>query len=528
MTNKSKKNTDIFKLLNGKIFWPPAILLLLVLIWGFIGTESFSSATQTGLNIVLTYFNWFLIPVTFVAVLFCLWSAFSKYGNIKLGGEDAKPKMKTLTWFSVSLCSGMGIGITYFATYQPLQMFYHPPTFLENVAAGSEEALTYAMRFSFLEWGFHPYALYTAFGIGLSFMFYNTKRKYRVSEGFYPLFGKKVEGALGNFIDAFCIFVIIAGLGASTGTAIMQLGQGVDYLVGFGTSMKDWLLLLIIVGIIYILGSTTGLHKILSWFGNLNLCLYIVVIIFALVTINFSGILDILVTSFGDYIQNFIGISTYLEPLKQTGWVGSNNTFFFTWWMVFAPFTGLFLIKLAYGRTLKEFVLVNMIVPAMFVLVWFSVFGGGAILLDLEKNGQIYALIQEMGSSMAWYALFEQLPFSKLFNTVAVVIVAISFITLAESLTMSLASMSCKSYADTTGETQPPKILCVFWGIMIAAVAYLLLYSGGRDAIETAVVICGLPTGILLLLLMISHIRAMRHHKEYDKSEHPTKLEGEH
>ena len=521
---KRKERKGFWKILNGRVFWIPAILVLAVLVWGCAAPQHFAATANQGLEFVLKYFNWFLVPLTFAAVIFCFWAAFSKFGKIRLGGEDAVPTLKTGTWFAISLCSGMGIGITYFATYQPLEMFYNPPPFLTEVAAGSEQAMTYAMRFSFLQWGLHPYALYTCIGVAIAFMFYNAKRKYRISEGLYPLLGEKVKGPVGDLIDCFAIFVIIAGLAASTGTAIMQVGQGCEYLFGFGNDLQGWLVLIVIVAFIYILGSSTGLHKLLSWLGNMNLWLYIIIMVFAVIVINPAGIMDTFFTSIGDYIQNFVGTSLYLEPLAQTGWVGSNNTFFFTWWMVFAPFTGLFLIKLAYGRTIREFVLVNMIIPAIFVLTWFTVFGGGAMLLDAESGGQIYQMIQEMGPSMAWYALFEQLPLSRITNFVAWIIVAISFITLAESMTMSLASISCRGYADTTGETRPPRVLCVFWGAVIAAVAYMLLYTGGRDTIETAVVICGLPTGVLVLFMMLSHVKAMKHYEMYDKSDHPTEL----
>lgn len=514
--NNNKTNDSIFKVLNGKVFWGPAIITIFVLIWGSTAPEHFSAVANKSLQFVLKYFNFFLVPLTFGAVVFCFWSAFSKYGNIRLGGEDAKPRIKTLTWFAVSLCSGMGVGITYFATYQPLQMFHNPPDFLKNTILSNSDAFTYAMRFSFLEWGFHPYALYTCVGVASAFMFYNGKRRYRISDGLYPLLGEKVNGSFGDFVDAFSIFVIIAGLSASAGTAVMQVAQGSQYLFGTGNSLQGWFVIIVIVAFIYIIGSTTGLHAILSWLGNINLGLYIAIMLFAMICINPFGILDIFWTCIGDYIQNFIGTSLYLEPIDNTGWVGNNHTFFYTWWMVFAPFSGLFLVKLAYGRTIREFILVNMILPALFVLMWFSVFGGGAILMDINTSGEIFQMIEEMGPSMAWYALFEQLPFSGISNFVAWIIVGISFITLAESMTMSLASMSCKDYADTNGETRPPRVLCIFWGAIIAAVAYMLLYTGGRNSIETAVVVCGLPTGILLVLMMISHIKAMRQHEKYD------------
>ena len=319
---KGDRGESIRKLLNGRVFWLPAVLTLLVIIWGFAAPKSFSDAANAGLDWVLTNFNWFLVPLTFGAVLFCLWSAFSKYGRIRLGGEDARPKVKTVTWFAISLCSGMGIGITYFATYQPLQLFYDPPAFLKNVAESSEEALTYAMRFSFIEWGFHPYALYTCFGIVIAFMFYNGKRRYRVSDGLYPLLGDKVDGIVGDLLDCFAIFVIIGGLGASAGTAIMQVGQGCQYLFGVGDSLGGWLLMTVILAAVYILGSATGLHKWLSWFGNINLYLYVIMIVFTLFAIDAVGVLEVLFNSIGDYFQNFIGTSLYLERLAGTGWVG--------------------------------------------------------------------------------------------------------------------------------------------------------------------------------------------------------------
>lgn len=521
----NKKNSiNLKQVLNGKIFWGPAILVVLILIWGIATPEQFAGAANQALGFVLKYFNGFLVPLTFFAVVFCLWAAFSKYGRIRLGGEDAKPKIKTVSWFAIALSSGMGVGITYYATYQPLQLFYNPPGFLENITS-DEQALTYAMRFSFLEWGLHPYALYTCAGVAIAFMFYNGKRKFRISEGLYPLLGERVNGFYGNLVDSFSVFVIVAGLGASAGLAILQISQGVEYLTGVGNDLKGWLILTIVIGGIYTLASTTGLHKLMTVFGDLNLYLYVAILIFGLIAIDPLGIIHTFWTSMGDYIQNFVSSSLYLEPVANTGWVGNNNTFFFTWWMVFAPFSGLFLVKLAYGRTIREFILVNMILPALFVTVWFTVFGGGAILFDIHAGGTIYDLVQQMGPSMAWYALFDRLPLSGITNVVALVIVILSFITLADSMTLSLASISCRDYQDTTGETQPPRILCIFWGVIIATFAFMLLYTGGRSSIETAVVVCGLPTGILLLLLMISHIKGMMNYKKYDLSDQPSKIE---
>lgn len=519
-----KNNANLRQVLNGKIFWGPAILTVLILIWGIAAPKSFANVANAALGFVLKYFNGFLVPLTFFAVVFCLWSAFSKFGNIRLGGENAKPKINTVSWFAIALSSGMGVGITYYATYQPLQLFYNPPEFLGDLT-NNEQALTFAMRFSFLEWGLHPYALYTCAGVAIAFMFYNGKRKFRISDGLYPLLGNRVNGILGNIVDSFSIFVIVAGLGASAGLAIMQISQGIEYLSGVGNDIKGWLILTIVIGIIYTLASTTGLHKLMTLLGNLNLYLYIAILIFGLIVIDPFGIINTFWTSMGDYIQNFIASSLYLEPVADTGWVGNNNTFFFTWWMVFAPFSGLFLVKLAYGRTLREFILVNMILPALFVTAWFTVFGGGAILFDINAGGKIYELVQQMGPSMAWYALFDQLPLSGITNIIALIIVVLSFVTLADSMTLSLASISCKDYQDTTGETQPPRVLCIFWGVVIATFAFMLLYTGGRSSIETAVVVCGLPTGVLLLLLMISHIKGMINHNQYDLSDSPTKIE---
>ena len=503
--------------LNGRVFWVPMLLMLAVLAWGFAMPELFANCANVALAWVLENFNWFIVPFTSGCLIFCLWAGFSKYGKIKLGGKDATPKLKTTTWFAVTLCSGIGIGITYYGTYQPLELFHNPPEFLTGILGGSEDAMLVALRLSFLEFGFHPYALYTCVGVVLAFVFYNVTKRYRIREGLVPLFGKeRMEGTLGNFIDGFAIFVILAGMGGSTALAIMQIGQGTNYLFGVGNGTVAWLVIAIALAAVFFLGSSTGLHKVLSWLGNANTWLYIALMAFVFVVVDWSGILNIFWTGLGDYLQNIVGLSLYLEPLANTGWVGNNTTYFFAFWIVFAPMTGLFLIKLAYGRTIREFVLVNMIAPVVFVLFWFSVFGGGAILFDAENAGAIYAEIQELGPSMAWFALFDNLPFPKVLCFCALVAVFLSIVTLGEGMAMSLASMSCKDYSDETGETRPPTALCAFWAIIMGAVAYMLLFTGGQNSISTAVVVCGLPTAVLMLLMLVSHIKAMRNRREYD------------
>lgn len=519
MNNQQPNSSKgFFEIVNKWILFPSGIALVIFVVIGAVNPQGFASGANSALNFVIKYFSWFITPLAFFTVVFCLWAAFSKFGKIRLGGPDAKPKMKTTTWFAITLTSGIAVGINYYGVYEPVWLAHNPPPFLHYEALSSD-AVFASMDYTFLHWALHPYAIYTAVGVCLVFMIYNCKQKYRIASSLYPLLGEKTYGGIGNFVDALSIFVIVGGIATSLGFATLQIAQGLDYIVGFPSNAVNWFIIVAVMTVFYTTSSITGLHKGITYVSNLNTYLYFFVLAFSFLIIDPFNVLEMTITNIGRYTNNFVNLSLFLDPVEKTGWIGPNNVFFNTWFFVFAPLCGLFFVKLAYGRTIREFVMVNLIAPSIFIFAWFGVFGNGSIILELMGESTIYQDIVEVGSAMALYSFFNQLPFSGIMNIIALVIVILSFVTLAESMTMSISAMTLNEFEDETGEAKPPRIVSIFWGAIMALAAYILLITGGSDAtnaLQTSCIVCGLPIGIVCCFQMAAHFKAMWNLEKYD------------
>lgn len=512
---QTKSKGNIFDSVNKGVLFPSGIALIIFVVFGCVAPETFAAGADVALNFVLKYFTWFITPVAFFMVIFCLWAGFSKFGKIKLGGPDAEPKMSKPVWFAIALTSGIAVGINYYGVYEPLSFAYNPPAFL-GVEPMSAEAIFESMKYTFLHWCLHPYAIYTTAGLCVVFLIYNARKRYRVCTALYPLLKEKTYGGIGNAIDAVAIFAIVAGIATSLGFATLQIARGLDIIIGFESNMVNWLIIIALMTVFYIASSISGLHKGITYVSNLNTILYFVALIFSFVVVDPIGITELTITSIGKYINGFIDLSLFLDPVDRTGWVGANNVFFNTWWIVFAPLIGLFLVKLAYGRTIREFVVVNLVAPVVFSFIWFGIFGGGSIILEKFQGTGIWEAIEQVGSDMSLYAFFNELPLSAIMNVVGLVIVILSFVTMAESMTMSISAMTLKTFEDETGEASPPKVISIFWGIIMALAAYMLLISGGTDALQTSSIVCGLPLCVIMVFMMIAFFKSMSHLEEYD------------
>lgn len=514
--NQSKKG--FFDIVNKWVLFIAGGALVFFVAFGALATETFANGANAALGFVIKYFSWFITPVSFFTVIFCLWAAFSKYGKIRLGGPDAKPTMSKPVWFAITLTSGIAVGINYYCVYEPVWLAQNPPPFMD-IAPMSAEAVYTSMKYTFLHWAFHPYAIYTAIGVCLAFLIFNGKKKFCVSTSLYPLIGEKAYGRLGDVINALSIFAIVGGIATSMGFATLQISRGLDIIVGFESNALNWLVIIGLVGVFYIASSITGIHKGIKYVSNTNTFLYFVLLVFAFLAVDPFGVLEMTISTAGMYIQDFLEMSLFLDPIMKTGWIGDNNVFFNTWFFVFAPLCGLFFVKLSYGRTIREFVMVNLIAPCIFIFAWFGIFGSGSILLELGGNSSIYSDIVKVGSDMSLYAYFNELPFAGVMNVIALIVVILSFVTLAESMTMAIAGMTLNEFEDEKGEAKPPKSVSIFWGVIMGLAAYIMLITGGEDAtaaLQTSCIVCGLPICIISVFQMAAYFKTMKHLDRYD------------
>ena len=515
----SEQNTakpSLISMLNMKIFLPSATPLVVLIILGFIYKDDLSAPIGAVLGWTLTNFGWFYTMGSTFLLGVTLWACFSKYGTIKLGGPDAKPEMSFFTWFAIALTSGIAIGICFFGVAEPMTHYLTPPSFsgLAEKSLGSGES---ALRFTYFHWTLHTYGCYTSVSLAIALAFYNSKRPFKVSSGLYGLMGEKSNGPIGTACDCLGLFAIVGGVCTSLGFGVMQIGGGLKYIWGVEMNAMVYALIVAVMVVIYTASSYSGLEKGITIISNWNMRLYIYFLLFLLAFGPTVHMLQSLSTGVGDYFQNLIGMSLYAEPMYKTGWVGNWSDFYWAWWLSFAPLVGLFLIRLGYGRTVKQYVLVNLVAPSIFGMVWFAFFGSSAIFFDHFRSGNIGAEIAKYGNDVSLYALLNHLPMASVNKVLGIVVCAISFITLAHSMTSTTAAMTTKGFGETREDMEAPGIMKIFWGTLMGAAAWLALVAGGTQGLQTTAIICGLPILAMQIAMMFGLIRWFRNQKDFDK-----------
>lgn len=493
----------IFSNVNKKLFFVPATLAILVVLSGIFFKEQFEALISFAFNYSEKYMGWFYSLGTFLLMPFCLWAALSKVGNIRLGGEDAKPDMSLFSWIAITFTSGMAMGVVFYGVGEGLTNFMEPPKFTA-LASGSVEAAESALQYVYVHWGFQAYSIYTAAALGFAFVLWNLKKGFSLSAGLYPLIGEKADGWIGSFVNWLCLYVLVASLGTNVGLGTLQLSSGINFI--FNTKLAPGILQIIIIvvlGAISITAACSGIHKGIKFVSDFNMLIFFVLLVGAFVFGGTIFILNNTISSFGKYLDILIPQALYLEPVKKTGWVARNTIYYWSWWITVAPLTGLFLSKLGKGRTIRQFVVVNLLVPVGFIVIWFGTFGSSAILRQL-KGIDIWNTVLERGYPVAFFAYLDTLPLNTIFLLLGLLAVFLSFITQSESMIYTIAEMT--SLEKNKGRST--NFLKVFWGVMISTMGFVLIHSGGLETVQTSVVMLGVPILIILLINCVSFIKA--------------------
>ncbi len=524
---KSEKIKETRKI-DKVVFWPPFIAMILVVGLNFISEDTFVATANGVFGWITSYFNWVYVLIGFLCVIVSAATLFGKWGSIRIGGADAKPKYTYFQWFSMVLCGGIGIGIVFWGVAEPLQMFMAPANGIE---AMSEEAAVWGMSATFVHWTIAPYAIYAIAAIPICLAVYNYKQKVTIGAGLYFAIGEKYStGIIGKIADALCIFALVGGISGSMGQGLMQITSGLGYVSPIQPSNITWLVIAAIIIFLFTFSSAVGIDKGLNFVANQNVKLYAVVMVFIIVCGPASYIFQMLTESTGAYVQNFVELHTYMGlahgQAGDEGWVNMWNVFWYAAFICYAPVMGIFLSRMGYGRTIREFVVVNLVLPAAFGFLWFAIFGATALDMQLSGTFDICGVMMEKGVESAVFEFFQQLPLGNLLIVVFLVVVVISFITCADSMTSSIAILSTKGFSMEDGE--PPLYLKVVWGLLMGILAWIMICFAGVDGTKMIAIICTFPMLIIMALMMVSTIKGLMGKVYIPKSERIAVEGGEH
>ncbi|MBS3757811.1 MAG: BCCT family transporter [Desulfobacterales bacterium] len=492
--------------IHPPVFWPSAILaVLFIAVTLIVGgpMESVFSAMQ---SFISNNFGWFLVIAVNLYLFLMVFIAFSRVGNIRLGGKNAVPDFSRISWFSMLFSAGMGIGILFWSVAEPIYHFMEPP-----YGGGSPiEAAKVAMKTTFLHWGLHPWGIYALVGMALAFFAFNRKLPMAIRSIFYPLLGDRVHGLWGDVIDVLAVLSTLFGLATSLGFGVQQVNAGLNHLFGVPDNTTIQVLLVAIITFAATLSVVSGLDHGVKRLSEMNINLGGLLLVFLLILGPSVLIMDSFVQNLGAYMEDFFSTAFWTESYQDSSWQNNWTVFYWAWWISWSPFVGMFIARISKGRTVREFVLSVLIIPSLLTFLWITAFGGSALFIEMENIGSIADPVKE-NVAVAIYYLLGQFPFSQITNFAAIVLVISFFITSSDSGSLVVDAFT------SGGKLNSPVGQRVFWASMEGAVAAVLLIGGGLAALQTASITTGLPFALLLLIMGYSLWKGLK--EEYETEE---------
>ncbi|MDQ0243709.1 choline-glycine betaine transporter [Bacillus fengqiuensis] len=500
------------KNLKHSVFWPPFLLLIAAAFLSFFNREAFIKITTDANNWLLANVGWLfslgglLMLVTVVGVYF------SPLGKVIIGGKNAKPMLKLSNWIAITLCTTIAAGVTFWGIVEPIYHLTSPPESL-GLEPNSANAAIFSMSTMYLHWTVTPYAIYCVPALMFAFAYYNMKKPFSLSSTLAPLFGNKVSGGWGKTIDALCLYTLALGMAAAMGTSIINLAGGINYLSGIASSPALWAVIAAVVMITFIISASSGLMKGIRILSDINMKVYIAIILFIFVAGPTAYIVNLGTESFGHFLTNFFDKSLFTGAASGDPWPQWWTVFYWANWFAWAAITALFLGRISYGYSVKAFIIVNFCLPSVFGAVWMTIFGGTAIHKQMTE-AKLGDILANQGPESVLYAVLSDLPLSYLIIPFYLFIVFISFVTAADS---NISAMSGISSTGITPESPEPSMMIKFvWGITIGAVSWIMISFAKIDGIKMLSNLGGVPALILGLLIVFALIKVAKSPEKYD------------
>ncbi|MFF8315939.1 BCCT family transporter [Streptomyces bobili] len=474
-----------------------------VVLWAWLGDDSFDSATATGLAWVLENFGWLFVVAADVFLVLCLVIAFSRFGRIRLGRDDSVAEFGNLAWIAMMFSAGMGIGLMFYGVGEPLTHYLAPPP-ASGVPARSDDAARTALEYSFFHWTLTPWAIYGIAGLALAYAGFRKGRGNRLSAAFVPLIGaRRAESWPGRLIDLLAVFATVFGTATSLGLGALQVAEGLDITAGVTPSRTVELVIIVALSAAFVASAFSGLHRGIKWLSTLNIGLAAGLMVFVFLLGPTVYILDTIPASVGGYLQNLLPMATRTGAFSDQDWLGTWTIFYWAWWLSWAPFVGTFIARISHGRTIREFLVGVLLVPSGATVVWFCVMGGTALRLESTGKADLAGAVED-GAEASLFAMLDALPIGTITSFIAMVLVMTYFITSADSASLVMGSLTSR------GALHPPTWLVVAWGVLMAAVAAVLLVVGGLNSLQTATILVALPFVVVMLFLCWALLKELR------------------
>jgi choline/carnitine/betaine transport len=487
------------------VFWPAAAIVLAFAGFAILAPRAAEAMFAAIQGTIVNAFNWYYVLIAAFFVAFALVMGFSRFGDIKLGRDEDKPEFSVGAWFSLLFAAGMGIGLVFYGVSEPLSHYVDPrPGVTGTPAQLAQQALTQ----TYLHWGVQAWSIYVVVGLGLAYTIHRRRRPISIRWTLEPVLGRKrVEGPWGHAIDVVALAGTLFGVATSLGLGVLQISAGLESAGLAEPSIGVQVGLIGVITLFVLLSVLSGVTKGMKWLSSANLVLAGALVLYILAFGQTEFLLREWVQSIGGYIQNFVGLSFNVSAFQGPAgeeWQATWTSFYWGWWISWAPFVGIFIARISRGRTVREFVLGVIIVPTMMGILWFAVLGGSALYLELSDPGSMTLPDGTVDVEGSIFQLLRFFPGTTVLTIGVILLISIFFVTSSDSGALVMGMIA------TGGNQEPARWLRVFFTLVTALLAVALLLTGGLTAIQTAAITIALPFSIVMLLMCWSTIVAFR------------------
>jgi len=490
------------------MFKNPLLLIALTLTgfiatWGIVETEGLTQFSSTITGVMFTSRGWFVMLSVSLLLILCIWLAISPYGKIKLGKDDDEPEFSTVSWLTMLFSAGMGVGLLFWGTAEPLSHFNVVRNYTNNFNAAE-----HALFVTNFHWGLHAWSIYAITGLVMAYFSFRKGYPTLVSAPMKAVFGQRTWiKSVGWLSDLLAIYAIAIGIGGSIAMGVFQIQSGVESLFGLHNSGL-WLAAVIfaVLCLCYIFPLTVDLSKGMAILSNIAMSIAGGLMIFVLLTGPTYYVMSGITGSIGDYFARVIpqGFKTYtFFDETVSNWFQSWTLTFMVWWFAWSPFVGVFIARISKGRTIREYILGVVLVPTFFSIFWFGVFGSVGFYGVLKINASILEVLETNINDTTFFVL-RHLPLSTL-TSIATVLAAFLFV-----VTSVVSASFVLSMFSIGGDLNPPTRTKLIWGVILGALGLVMIMSNSIDAVKSIIGLAALPFIFIVLLMTVCLLKSLK------------------
>lgn len=491
-------STDKYFSFDPYIFFSVLCLVIVILLATLVNRQFIGVMFFELQDTIVEFFAWGFSSTVSLLLIFSIGIIFSRYGNIRLGPDESLPEFSFLAWVSMLFSAGMGIGLVFFGVAEPVLHFLAPLHAEPKTVSAANEAL----QRSLFHWGLHAWAIYAVIGLALAYNHFRCSKPLSIRSTLTPLFGQWTNKWPGKLIDIFAVLGTLFGLATSLGLGATQINAGLNEIFGLQQTTEAQILIICLITFCATLSLILGLDKGIKRLSEINMAIALMLLLFVLGIGSTWTILSELPSYLGSYLIDLYSLSLE-NPYENLEWQKSWTVFYWAWWLSWSPFVGIFIARISKGRTIREFVIGVLLAPTFICLIWFGVFGGVA--MDLEISGvHIVSEAVSTNSATAIYALMSNFPYAQVANWIAIFLVAIFFITSSDSGSFVVDMLA------SGGNPNPPVWQRIFWASIEGTIAIILLLMGGLSALQAGTVSMGFPFCLIILAVTFSFILQLK------------------